>query len=233
LEALWLASVLWKINTIVFAPVMLRLRRFRALGLATVVITLTTVPYFLVFPAHLRDFVLNNFGGGVTGHELGNLGLRQLVFETLVALGAPPDVQRVAQLILVAVIVSLALTVTFRRSTSSFHGRAADLLSLWLVAFFLVSPQVWEHHHVMLLPVLVVAYWQKPAWPVVLIWFLLALPTPFGFVGLQPVIAANHDLRAFPIQPVWQPMLQHASKAVPTLLLFAHLLRSTATAPEA
>jgi hypothetical protein len=75
----------------------------------------------------------------------------------------------------------------------------------------------------MLLPVLVMAYWQKPHWFVIIVWLLLALPTPFGFIGLQPVIAANHDLRAFLLEPVWQPLLQHASKAVPTLMLFLYL----------
>ena len=80
----------------------------------------------------------------------------------------------------------------------------------------------------MLLPVLVVADWQNPGWFVLIIWLLLALPTPFGFIGLQPVIAANHDLRAFPLEPAWRPLLQHASKAAPTFLLFLYFAFQTA-----
>jgi hypothetical protein len=240
-DLLWLASVLWKINTIVFAPVFLRLRRFRALAVTTSGVALTTIPYFLIFPAHLRDFLLNNFGNSVTHHELGNLGFRQLIFEMLAAAGASPGLQRLAQLALVAFVLGVSILITFyptRLSLRPFHLKfgiwnlefptshlpppTSTLLSLWLTAFFLISPQIWEHHYVMLLPVLVMAYWQKPHWSVIIVWLLLALPTPFGFIGLQPVIAANHNLRAFPLEPVWQPLLQHASKAVPTLWLYLY-----------
>jgi hypothetical protein len=245
-ERLWLASILWKMNTIIFVPVFLRLRRFRILVVTTLVVTVTTLPYFLIFPAHLRDFLANNFGNSVTGHELGNLGFRQLVFELLATLGASASLQRLTQLAVVAIVLGVALLLTFPRSqwrlgirdwksfapsnlqprSASLRGQLSpisNLLSLWLVTFFLVSPQVWEHHSVMLLPALVVAYWQKPDWRILLIWLLLALPTPFGFIGLQPVIAANHDLRAFALEPAWQPLLQHASKAIPTLLFFLYL----------
>ena len=74
----------------------------------------------------------------------------------------------------------------------------------------------------MLLPALVVAYRQRPGWLLAGIWLCLALPTPFGFTALQPAIAANHDLRGFLLTPAWQFLLQHASKAVPTALLFAY-----------
>jgi hypothetical protein len=241
-DSLWLASLLWKINTIIFAPVFLRLRRYHVLVVAALVVALTTIPYFLLFPAHLRDFVLNNFGSSVAGHELGNLGFRQLVFELLAAAGASPTLHRIAQLAVVALVLGISLIITFyptRLSLRPFHlgfgiwdlgsttsnlpPPTSTLLSLWLTAFFLISPQIWEHHYVMLLPVLVVAYWQKPHWPVLIVWLLLALPTPFGFIGLQPVIAANHDLRAFPLEPAWKSILQHASKAVPTVLLFLYL----------
>ncbi len=227
---LWLASVLWKINTIVFAPVFLRQRRWRTLLVTALVVALTTLPYFLVFPAHWRDFWLNNFGNTIAGHELGNLGFRQLVFEMLAALGASAVGQRLAQLLTVGVAAGVALYLTFRPAKANgrwglapFHSPLATYLSLWLVAFFLVSPQIWEHHYVMLLPVLVVAYKQKPHWLIALVWLLLALPTPFGFVGLQPVIAANHDLRAFALEPAWRPLLQHASKALPAAALFVYL----------
>jgi len=237
-DALWITSVLWKINTIIFIPVFMRLRRFRAIIISIIIVATTTIPYFLIFPTHWHDFVTNNFGNGVTGHELGNLGFRQFIFECLAALNASPALQRFVQPTIIVIVIGLALALTFylprsktsdlglrtsNFTTSSFILHPSSLLSLWLLVFFLVSPQIWEHHYVMLLPILVNLYRQKPNWIVGLIWLALALPTPFGFIGLQPVIAANHDLRAFPLEPVWQPLLQHASKALPTLLLFIYL----------
>jgi len=236
-DVLWLVSVLWKINTLIFAPALLRWRRYRILAIAALAVAFTLVPYFLVFPAHWRDFFANNFGQGVAGHELGNLGFRQLVFESLAAFHAPAALQRLAQLVVVVVVLLASFLYTFPLSdwrlevgdwrlsfAPRFQSPISNLLSVWLAAFFLISPQIWEHHYVMLLPVLVTAYGRRPNWRLFLIWLLLALPTPFGFIGLQPVIAANHDLRAFPLEPAWQPLLQHASKAAPTLWLFIYLL---------
>jgi hypothetical protein len=77
--------------------------------------------------------------------------------------------------------------------------------------------------------VLVTACWRRPNWFIVLIWLALALPTPFGFIGLQPMIAGNHDLRAFPLAPAWMPLVQHASKALPTLLLYGYHVREAVT----
>jgi len=219
-DVVWMASVIWKINTVVFVPVQTRLGRWRALVLGGLVTAAVTLPYFAIFPAHWRDFLANNFGNTVAGHELGNLGFRQLVYELLAVAGTGADMQRVAQLALIVVVGLAALGLTFWPRAG--QPSISALLSLWLVAFFLVSPQVWEHHYVMLLPVLVVAYRQRPGWLLAGVWLCLALPTPFGFTGLQPAIAANHDLRGFLLAPAWQFLLQHASKAMPTALLFAY-----------
>lgn len=224
-DALWISSVLWKFNTVVFVPVMARLGRWRALIAGSLLSAAVTVPYFVIYPTHWGDFLANNFGNTVAGHELGNLGFRQLMFELLAAIGSSPAVQRAAQLAVIAAVVLMVLALTFRPQTPPL----VPLLSLWLVAFFLVSPQVWEHHYVMLLPVLVVAHRQRPSWLVVGLWLCLALPTPFGLTALQPAIAANHDLRGFALSPTWQFLLQHASKAGPAALLFAYFSVEIAT----
>jgi hypothetical protein len=218
-DMLWIASLLWKINTVLFTPVYFRLRRWRALVAAILLGVVLTLPYFLVFPAHWPDLLANNLGQSVRGHELGNLGLRQLVFELIALAGAGPALQSFAQAAIVVLVLAAALTLTFRRQPP----QLASLLALWLAAFFLISPQVWEHHYVMLLPALVLAHWQRPGWLTAGFWLLFALPTPFGFTALQPMIAANHDLRAFAIQPAGLLILQHASKAVPALLFFIYL----------
>jgi alpha-1,2-mannosyltransferase len=222
-DALWVTSVLWKITTVLIAPVLVRLGRWRAIVVAAALGVITTVPYFLIFPAHLADFVRNNAGGRVVGHELGNLGFRQLLFAVLATAGASPAMQAAAQLAIVAAALAAAVWVTGRVRRLAL----VPALALWITVFFLVSPQVWEHHYVMLLPALVGLYAWRSSRLVAIIWLLLALPAPFGFIGLQPAIAANHDLRAFALEPAWQPLLQHASKALPALVLFGYCLRAT------
>jgi hypothetical protein len=221
-DLLWINSVLWKITTVLFLPVLARLRRWRAIVLAVVLAVILTAPYFIIFPDHWVDFERNNLGGRVAGHELGNLGLRQLVFEALSVLGASPALQQAAQLGLVVMVLAVAMWATFRPPRLDVVAG----LALWITVFFLISPQVWEHHHVMLLPALVGLYAARRSRAVLAVWLLLALPTPFGFIGLQPVIASNHDLRAFALEPAWWLLLQHASKALPTLLLFGLAARA-------
>lgn len=222
---LWLASLLWKINTVVFVPALGRWGRWRTLAAATAVVALTTLPYFYAFPAHAVDLWANNFGNTVSRPELGNLGFRQLVFTALNVAGAGPGLQAWAQRAVVLAVGGLALGLTAGRPAA----RPADLLSLWLTAYFLATPQVWEHHYVMMLPAVIAAYRVGPRWTLAALWLLLALPTPFGFTGLQPLIAANHDLRAFALEPAWRPLLQHASKALPTLALFIYWARRVYT----
>jgi hypothetical protein len=227
-DILWISSVLWKINTVLFVPVFWRLQRWKAIVAAGVLAAGTTLPYFAVFPRHWHGFVANNFGSTVSGHELGNLGLRQLVYELLARMGATPALQQFAQASLVLAVLAIALTLTLRYP----RARLESSLWLWLTAFFLLSPHVWEHHYVMLLPVLVTAYWQRPGKTVATLWVLLAMPTPFGFIGLESTVSANHALRAFPIEPAWQPLLQHASKAIPAAILFVHCGRQMAVAEQ-
>jgi hypothetical protein len=237
--ALWVASLLWKINTVVWAPVMARLGRWRTVGAGALLAGLTTLPYFLIFPAHAADLWANNFGNTVTRPELGNLGFRQFVFAALGAAGAGPEAQAWAQRAVVVAVGATALVLTVRwqapweekqgnawgvRSGSGGEHMAGvrELLALWLAAYFLAAPQVWEHHYAMLLPAIVVAYGDRPSGLLAGLWLLLALPTPFGFTGLQPMIAGNHDLRAFAVEPAWMGLAQHAAKALPAAGLYVY-----------
>jgi hypothetical protein len=218
-DAAWIASVLWKLNTALFLPVMLRLGRWRALVALLVLLWLTTIPYFAAYPQGLPAF-RSNFTGAVTTHELGNHGLRQLLYETVRAVR--PDLAGGGQSLQIAVVggvllASLALTALDRGPD------VPDLLSLWLTTFFLVSHQIWEHHYTMLLPVLVVAYWRTRSPWVALIYLLLALPTPFYPLGLYGQVAANHDVRGLPVTPAWVGIVYHAVKPVGAVGLYAFL----------
>jgi hypothetical protein len=307
--ALWVGSVLWKINTVILAPALAWMGRWRTLAAGAALAAATTLPYFLIFPAHAGDLWANNFGNTMVRPELGNLGFRQLVFAALDAAGAGPGAQAWTQLAVVLAVggTALALTAGWRavegrrqrmpagQGINGYGAREAepgegaaregagqagagmrrgepgaqggsmrqavtgeasaprpplcwfvpgrmlrpygtrgaglpereaagtrDLLSLWLAAYFLAAPQVWEHHYVMLLPAIVAAYGERPSRVLAGLWLLLALPTPFGFTGLEPMIAGNHDLRAFAVEPAWMGLAHHAAKALPAVGLFGY-----------
>lgn len=218
-DAAWIASVLWKLNTALFVPLVVRLQRWRGLALLVVLVYVTTIPYFAAFPQGLPSF-RSNFTTAVTGHELGNHGLRQLAYETVLALR--PDLTgggQTLQGLILGGFVLVSLVLTFADPEPDIP----DQLCLWMTTFFLISPQVWEHHYTMLLPVLVVLYWRTRSPWVAVCYVLLALPTPFLPTGLSAAVAANNALRSAPVEPAWVGLLYHAAKPLPTLALYAFL----------
>ncbi len=98
-----------------------------------------------------------------------------------------------------------------------------DHMCLWTTAFFLIYHHVWEHHYVMLLPVLVVLAMRRPSPVLWVIYALLALPTPYGAIDPQGQVAVLDAMRWTPIRPLWQDLAYHASKALPTLALYGLL----------
>jgi hypothetical protein len=223
-DGAWIGSVLWKQNTALFAPLMMRLKRWRALGLLALLVSATSLPYFLLYPGSLDAF-LRNFRGEPPWFQLGNLGFRQLMFDAMWSLGDvlhiefPGAAYVVAGWGAVALFVGLALALLWldRRPDVVHH------LSLWMAAYFLIYHHVWEHHYVMLLPVLVVLMMRQES---VLLWALylvLALPTPFYLIDPRGQVAVLDAMRWTPIRPLWQDLLYHASKAIPALALYGWL----------
>jgi hypothetical protein len=231
-DGAWIASVLWKQNTALFAPLMVRLRRWRALAGATVLAALTSIPYFVLYPGSLDAF-LRNFRGEPPWFQLGNLGFRQLVFDAMWSLGdvlgieIPQAAYVGAQWAVAALFLALplALLLLDRRPDATLH------LCLWMTTYFLIYHHVWEHHYVMLLPVLVILtmrsqsslMMRRESWLLWAIYLLLALPTPFYGIDPKGQVAVLDAMRWTPIRPLWQDLLYHASKAVPALFLYAWL----------
>jgi len=220
----WVASVLWKQNTALFAPLMARLGRWRALGILTGLVAFTALPYFALVPGSAPAF-LRNLESGSPWFQLGNLGFRQLVFDAMWSAGdvlgfeIPTSWYTAAQTAVVILFLALplALTVLDPRPNVVYH------LSLWMSTYFLIYHHVWEHHYVMILPVLVVLAMRErsPWWWV--IYALLALPTPFYLIDPQGQVAVLDAMRWTPIRPLWQDLAYHASKALPVLALYCLL----------
>jgi hypothetical protein len=223
-DGAWIGSVLWKQNTALFAPLMLRLRRWRALLLLALLVALTSLPYFALYPGSLDAF-LWNFRGEPPWFQLGNLGFRQLVFDAMWSLGdvwgveLPQAAYVGAQWAVVVLVLALpfALLLVDRRLDVTLH------LSLWMATYFLIYHHVWEHHYVMLLPVLVALMVRRESGLLWALYLLLALPTPFYLIDPQGRVAMLDAMRWTPIRPLWQDLLYHASKAIPALVLYGWL----------
>jgi hypothetical protein len=74
----------------------------------------------------------------------------------------------------------------------------------------------------MLLPILVTQYTRK-RWPLIIICYLfIAIPTPFALIRDLPVIYMPGTEGA---PSVWMVLLHHATKSVPTFIIFMALWR--------
>ena len=94
---------------------------------------------------------------------------------------------------------------------------------LALFSNFLVYKDVWEHHYVFLLPILVALYARFDSKQLLWLYAALALPTLFVFFDVTPGIYGAIDP-----ERSWSlgiSLLYRSSKLVPTLVLWFWILR--------
>ncbi|MFH1084547.1 MAG: glycosyltransferase 87 family protein, partial [Chloroflexota bacterium] len=220
-DVAWAASLLWKQNTGLWLPVYLRLRRWRALAATGAAVALFSLPYFAAMPGSLSAF-LGNFAAGPPDHQLGNLGARQLLYSISSALWPrlPPAGHQVVQQVWLVVVLAISLWATFRPSPVD----AVGLLCLWLAAYFSIYHHVWEHHYVLLLPVWAVLLGRHPSRYLVVLYVLVACWTPYILLDPRGWAAYHAPMRWTPLEPRVLDVLYHASKALPAVLLWLHLV---------
>jgi tetratricopeptide (TPR) repeat protein len=92
-----------------------------------------------------------------------------------------------------------------------------DHISLWMCTFFVAFRFIWEHHLVMLLPILALELVRNRRAMIVLIWILLALPTVFVLIDV------NLGGEYAEVQRYWTgatSLLYHSMKLVPLVWLY-------------
>jgi hypothetical protein len=217
----WVASLLWKQNTGLFIPLLLRLRRWRALALGAVAVLVTSGPYFVLYPSALRSF-LANFVSGPPAPQLGNLGVRQFLYSLASALvpSLSPAAHALLQQAWVLAVLATGLWLTFRRDPPD------GLLHLcfWTTTYLLVYHQVWEHHYVLLLPVFVLLYYRTHSRLLLALYALVAIWTPYVLLDPQGIAAYHMPMRWTPLEPRLLDIAYHASKALPALALWGHII---------
>ena len=154
------------------------LSRYRTIVWLLIIIVVTCGPYFILHPVDAMKFLLINFREPGPA-SAGNFGFQGIVSKIFCPGGLDDGgVGRlVAQYISMAVIIIIGLWATIRARKERF----AECLCLWVVAYFMVYIDVWEHQYVMLLPVIVFLYLKRPGIIPWLIWFVFACPTTYKY----------------------------------------------------
>ncbi len=227
----WIASVLEKTNSALFAPIFIKLRQWRLLAATAAAVIVLDAPYFLLHRADGRLFWDANFGWSFRGPvsrltamatgDLGGNAFIRSIWLTFDHTGRGAPRWLVGAVVLVVLAASLMATFLPKRPN------VVALFAIWSAVFFLTYTQIWEQHYVMLLPALALLLALSPEHRAltVVVFVFVALPTPYWiFVKLYPL---HGDVPFLASQeyawPRWAGITYHASKIVPVFALWVRL----------
>jgi len=223
-DLLWLVSLSWKQMTALFSPLWIIWHRWRGLIIAVAGVLVTSLPYFLLFPASWLEFK-RNFAV-LPGSQLGNLGVIQFLCAIISA--AQPSLSPLLIQILLYGWIGLVICVSLKSTYRAKKVPPVWHLMLWTTVFFLIYTDIWEHHYVILLPVLVTLYHHTKSPFVLIIYILLAIWTPYRLVDSSGLAAYDMAMRWTPLTPSWVNIAYHGCKALPVIGLWVYLIRKMA-----
>ncbi len=229
----WMLSVLIKTNSALLGPIFLRLRQWRVLALAAVLVVALNVPYFIARPHDGRVFWDMNFGsywkespGRNAVMNSGDLGgVAYIRNAWLIVDENASDMPGTVERVVVLGVIGLSLAATFLPRRPD----ALSLFAVWSSAFFLVY-FAWEHHYVMLLPALalLVALRKEYRGVALFAFVMVALPTPYFLFQhfLSDAPPGYQDLGVSPqaYWPSWATVVDHAVKPLPVFVLWGTLV---------
>jgi len=218
----WIASILVKSFTFLYTFTFLKMGKKKLATAGILAVALTSIPYFMLRPGDLKWFLHLNFQPlppTLTGGCFGFLGFMRDISQRLFPQGVatrinigPVDIApaNIPLVLFALIIISITIYLTFRRSRIDILNNIA----LWTLAFFLIFKDIWEYHYVMLLPIFVAYYLKTGSRFVLLVFILIALPTPFVLYDV-PGVENPQVYWSTPLS-----ILHHSFKAIPTLALF-------------
>ncbi len=205
----WPAAGLFTVLTVIklfpllFGPLLVKFRQWWPLGLCAAGLLATFVPYFAIaHPADWRFFMDWAAARDVSPLALtsGNHGLKVLLYH----LTGGQVLPRMVGYFCLAFGIML-----------TFLSRSRDLrlyVGLWICTFYFVQTFVWEHHYLLLVPVVVLLYLREPRPRLLVLFVWLALPSLFVFLDLPEIGRRTNPT------PHWthgQLILYHTWKLVP------------------
>ena len=182
-------------------------------------IIIGSVPYFIIHPEDITGFLAINLHPD-TGHTFtfGNSGLRMFVdfilrwTDNSSGDAIPNFLVKWLSLLIALCIFGLTILATWRNRKDTVGN-----LLIFGTVYFLIYVDVWMHHWLMILPVVIWEYRRTRSPFVFIIWLILALPTRFDWIGeMSDLQTTSPDMVAnFPAA-----FLYFGQKAVPAFVLW-------------
>lgn len=229
----WSIAILIKPNTLLIAPAFVFLKRWYMLIGSIFFIIVVCVPFFYFDSGSINHFLAINltptqFKGALT--HAGNVGLIGLLISISAKTSNFPlsELSNLTQLplwssILIYSVIVIFFVINLFVAKNSFPKHPELHISLWITTFFLIYKDVWEHHYVFILPVITFLYLLHEKKILLLIYLIIALPTPFILLDIQ---SGQYG----PIDPerswkIFESVIHRSSKIIPILILWLWILR--------
>jgi hypothetical protein len=217
-DTCWIVSVLWKINTFLLLPLMIRLKKIRIIILCILAIYLTSIPYYFYFPSALKTFQQANFDYYYWTVHAGHFGFLTFLFVLTQKLSLDPN-----SLLKIVIYPGIPIAILVASVLITFMAKELDsigIVCLWITTYFLIYKEVWEHQYVMLLPVFVILYWKYSQRFILLLYFLVAIFSPLVLIGLNDLSLIKAGAWSLFVN-----LLYFGSKSLPTFILYLYQVK--------
>ncbi len=208
----YILSVLWKINTLLFLPVWIRLRRYGTIIILVSSIILVSAPYFIRFPDTLKEF-LSYFGSKFIATGPNSFGVWSLVASVWHTCSFDSSILPYLLKIWTVVVLMIAASATF----FSKHFCFEKALCMWSCSYFLTYQYVWEHHYVLLMPVFSSLLFKDKSLRWTIPWVFCALPTPYYFLNIPTLSMPQSQWTIIEL------LFHHSTKIIPVIVTFGLL----------
>lgn len=213
----YIASVLWKINTLLFLPLWIKFKQWRTILILICVTLVLSAPYFLAVQDSFQEF-WSYFHHKFIATGPNSLGFWAFLSQFL--LHSNLDHALIKHILTVWSLAVCVLAAAATLLPQKIHFPL--MLSMWICVYFLTYQYVWEHHYVLMLPVFSAGMLVQPLrkWTV-LLWLLCALPTPYRLLNIPALSMPQVHWNLL------QRTLYHGMKIIPVLLFFFRLVFSS------
>jgi len=240
LSIIWILGVLVKFTGLLLVPLLCKYKKYKTIVICLTILCTTTLIYFYFHKEDIPTFLYNVSNiGKLASYNLhaGNLGFQ--AFLGIVIKKALPDtnmsfhllshrlllnIQTIAFTAVKCIsygfiIFSLVITFLVRK-----ENNFINLFSLWVCTYLLSAGEVWEHHFVLVLPALIFLYLERAKKIYLLIFLILAIPTPFIFFDIDTIGPQHFDPEQYWSLSV--SIAYHAVKISGVIVLFICLMRN-------
>ncbi|MCD4655769.1 DUF2029 domain-containing protein [bacterium] len=210
----YICSVLWKINTVLFIPIWIKLKKIKTVAALIFLTIALSFPYFYLFEGSFQEFI-SYFQHKFIAVGPNSLGFWSLAASLLQRAEISHDsIRGVLGFWTLSILILASLVTLLPRRINPLSA-----LSMWICVYFITYQFVWEHHYVMLLPVFSITFLvSKMRRTGIVVWLCCALPTPYIFFNIpgSPMPQLEWSLL--------QDIFYHSTKIIPVFILFSFLV---------